>query len=121
MSEYSFQTIVAGQPKTVLAGFNSRTASFYGMLFDNDLNSAPAKATKPLATENELFSLLESWGVNVPPRLEEEIESDLLDWEFGDGLPRQIDRKTAYLGFVEPVRSDRKKRFVQRNKSSGNI
>lgn len=99
MSQYTFTTHIDNQLLTVLTGFCARTATFYSQLFGADLGEEPRKASKPLPDETALYTQLERWGVYVPAALEEAIESDLKDWNYGDGDMKKFNRKIEDFGY----------------------
>ncbi|WP_131326258.1 hypothetical protein [Comamonas thiooxydans] len=99
MSQYTFTTHVQDQLSTVLTGFCSRTATFYSKLFGPDLSAVPLKISKPLPNETALFSQLEQWGICVPAALEQAIDDDLDDWNFGDGDLKAFTRKFEDFGY----------------------
>lgn len=99
MSQYTFTTHIDSQLSTVMTGFCARTKTFYSQIFGEDLSGQPLKASKPLPDETALFYQLERWGVYVPSDLENAIDGDLTDWNYGGVDLKTFNRKFEDFGY----------------------
>lgn len=122
MSQYTYQTCHDGSNATVVAGFDARSAAFFGMLFKGDLMVDPDRETEPQPTPNALIMNLERWGLRVPAALECALDSDVSDWELSPDAIKKLGRKFEDFGFVEPhppqviVRKKASQRTPKQNK-----